>query len=261
MSGRDERSDFYVEELEELELDATPAPAPTAEERRRLAAQLAAEAKAKRPITRSRTAMEIIAEVMAAEEAEKQKEIDDRRRAAEEAKARAEAEKRQAEQEAREAEEAAEQAKRDRERFASMGKGGPRKAARAPRDLVPKGSNRSVRSDLTDPMGRMAAEAKAEGLLDDLGLDTEVIDLYVDIPPAVVGPLWQAHLVRAQHEGDLALAWMVHRVRDVVTGRPSDVVAARVQYGDREWAAWFDLDDEVVLALLAPADIYLVGLD
>ena len=46
--------------------------------------------------------MEIIAEVMAAEEAEKQKEINDRRRAAEEAKAKAEAERQRAEQEARE---------------------------------------------------------------------------------------------------------------------------------------------------------------
>lgn len=273
MSGRDnDIGEFYVEELEELELDNTPAPAPTADDRRRIAAQLAARAKAERErqVQRPKSAMELIQEAIAAEEAEKQRAIDEKRRLAAEARARAEAEqrkaseqaeaaRRRAQEEARDAAEAARRAEEDRAAFEAMA-GGGRRTARPKRDLVPKGAAHASRPDLTDPLGRMAIEARVVEMLEAIGDGVEVVDLFVSIPAAVVGPLWQAHFVRAQHEGDLSTAWMVNRVRDVVMGRPTDVVAARVRYGSKDWAAWIDLDDDIVLALLGPAEIYLVGL-
>ncbi len=273
MSGRDnDIGEFYVEELEELEIDNTPAPAPTADDRRRIAAQLAARAKAEqgRQVQRPKSAMELIQEAIAAEEAEKQRSIDEKRRLAAEARARAEAAqqraaeqadaaRRRAEEEARDAAEAARRAEEDRAAFAAMA-GGTRREARPQRDLVPKGAAHAGRPDRTDPLGQMAIEARVAEMLAAIGDGVEVVDLYVTVPAAVVGPLWQAHFVRAQHEGDLSTAWMVNRVRDVVLGRPTDVVAARVRYGAKDWAAWIDLDDDVVLALLGPAEIYLVGL-
>jgi len=273
VSGRDnDIGEFYVEELEELELDNTPAPAPTADDRRRIAAQLAARAKAERErqVQRPKSAMELIQEAIAAEEAEKQRAVDEKRRVAAEARARAEAEqrraseqaeaaRRRAQEEARDAAEAARRAEEDRAAFDAMA-GGGRRTARPPRDLVPKGATQGGRPELTDPLGRMAIEARVTEMLGEIGDGIEVVDLFMSIPVAVVGPLWQAHFVRAQHEGDLSTAWMVNRVRDVVMGRPTDVVAARVRYGSTDWAAWIDLDDDMVLALLGPAEVYLVGL-
>jgi len=263
VGGHDKIDEFYIEELEELELDATPAPAPTADDRRRLAMRLAAEAKAvtDRQVQRPKSAMEIIQEALRSEEAEKEQVIEAKRRVAAEARARAEAVRKRAEDDADDAAEAARRAEADRAAFASLMPGNDsRRGPRPSRDLVPVGAPRAARPELTDPLGRMAMESQVADLLATVGDDIEVVDLHVTIPVALVGPLWHAHQVRALHEGDLSTAWMVQRVRDVVAARPTDVVAARVHFGGKAWAAWFDLDDEVVLALVAPADVYLVGL-
>ncbi len=263
VGGHDKIDEFYIEELDELELDATPAPAPTADDRRRLAMRLAAEAKAAvdRQVQRPKSAMEIIQEALRSEEVEKEQLLEAKRRVASEARARAEADRKRAEDDADDAAEAARRADADRAAFASLTRrDDPRHGPRPSRDLVPVDSPPAARPELSDPLGRMAVESQVADLLAEVGGDIEVVDLHVTIPVALVGPLWHAHQVRAMHEGDLATAWMVQRVRDVVAARPTDVVAARVQFGGKAWAAWFDLDDEAVLALVAPADVYLVGL-
>jgi hypothetical protein len=260
VGGRDEGiGEFYVEELEELEIENTPAPAPTVDDRRRLAAQLAAQAKSK-TVKRPKSAMELIQEALRAEEAQKELAVEEKRRVAAEVRARAEQARRKAEEDARDAAESSRRAEEDRRALAAMSPEAARRSARPQRDLVPVGAARAARPELTDPLGRMAIEGKLVELLGAFAGGVEVLDLFFEVPAPVVGPLWHAHHVRAVHDADLATAWMVQRVRDVVSGRPTDLAAARVSLQGREWAAWFDLDDEQVLALLAPADVYLVGL-
>jgi hypothetical protein len=117
-----------------------------------------------------------------------------------------------------------------------------------------------VSSSPTDPLGRMMAEGRVEKLLGLLGEGFEVAEVFVDVPTPVVGPLWDSHVVRAVHDGDLTLAAMADHVRSVVRSRPTDLVAARVVRGSDEWAVWVDLDDDRLLCALQPAAVYLVGL-
>ncbi len=87
----------------------------------------------------------------------------------------------------------------------------------------------------------------------------EVVQVFSDLPIAVVGPLFLSHQVRAQHDGDLALSVAFGAVREAIEERPDGVSAARVVFGAQEWAVW--LDGARVLAALSPADLYLVGLE
>jgi hypothetical protein len=106
----------------------------------------------------------------------------------------------------------------------------------------------------------MALEARIGEIVRRFDAAAEVSDLYVDVPAALVGPLWQAHRVRAVHGGDLALLVAVDAVRDLVQSRPADAVAARVTWRGGEWAVWIDLDDDRLIAALQPAELYSVGL-
>jgi hypothetical protein len=263
MPGVDEHDEFLVEELLELELDATPAPAPTVDDRRRLAQQLAAQARKPKLADRAprpQSAMDVIAAAMAAEESVKDAGLAEKRRVAAALAARAEATRQRAEEEAERDRLAAADAEADRHALddaAASATG--RRAPRAARPLVPVGAGRATRPEHTDPFGRMVVEGKVDRILGELTSGIDVVDLFMEVPAAVVGPLWQAHQIRALHDGDLALAAMVGAVRQVVSDRVRDVVAARVSWKGDSWAVWFDMDEERVLAVLRPAEVYLIG--
>lgn len=260
MGGRDD--EFLIEELEELEIDATPAPAPTVEDRRRIAQQLAAKAQ-KKPsladrVPKMRTAAEVMEEAFRAERQAAQQKVDEgieaKRRAAAEALAKVEATRRAAEARAAADRDAALRAQADREAFDAMGAGpaAPRRPGTRPRHRVD--PNRSA------PMAQMLAEQKLLDLLGPLGVDVTVIEVYTDIPVAVVGPLWASHQARAIHAGQLADALAAQALREVLTHRPTDLMAAHVEMGGQAWAVWLDTDDERILAAMTPAAVYLVGL-
>lgn len=206
------------------------------------------------------------------EEEEAQRALEEKRRVAAQvaaqaraqAQERAEAARRKAEEEAREEAEARALAEADRAAFAGLasGKAPPpmprRNAPRPPTRATQRGPMPS--QSATDPMALMLAEGRVEKLLERLGEGYQVGDVFVDINVAVVGPLWEAHVVRAVHDGDLTLATAADHIRVVIQSRPTDLVAARVSRGDAEWAVWVDLDDDKILAALKPAAVYLVGL-
>lgn len=261
--GRDEPADFYIQELEELELDEEPTvthdPLPNLPPAPR-ASGLAARA-APPPKTAEDLVKAAFQQQRAEAEAEAQAALEEKRRVAAEARARIEAAKRAAEQREREEREAMEQARADREAFEAVTRsltpagGVPRRPAR-PRPAQRRASTVTV----TDPMSTMLTERRLVTILERLDDGFDVQDVYVDLPVAVIGPLWESHVVRALHDNDLPTALAADAVRSLIKGRPTDLVAARVVRGGVEFAMWVDLDDERVLAALTPAAVYLVGL-
>jgi len=274
VGGGDDAGEIFIEELEELELDDPTATDVNRQEHARRFAQERAKASAPSRLAerapQPMTAKEALQAAMQQERADKERKeaaarraeeevLAAKRRVAAEAKAKADAVRQRAAREAREAEEAKEREAADRAAFARLA------APRAPASRPPP-RPRAVRrgpmpsSSPTDPMGLMLAEGRIEALLKRMGVKGSVADVFADITPAVVGPLWEANVVRAVHDGDLATATAADHVRSVIKARPTDLVAARVVLGDEEWAAWIDLDDDRILAMLQPAAVYLVGL-
>jgi len=259
--GRDEVGDFYIEELDELELDpATPAPVARSAAPDDVAAP-ASPRLADRAAPPPRTAEEMVKAAFARqkEEAERKAaaELEAKRRVAAEARQRIEAARRAAEAREREEREAAERAAADRAAFRARGGAPSPPAERRPPRPRPTTGRPSVTT--TDPMSTMLVERRLQAMLARLGDGIDVVDVYIDLPVEVIGPLWESHVVRALHEGDLATGLAAAAVREVIASRPVDLVAARVELGGEAWAVWADLDDDRVLAALRPAAVYLVG--
>jgi hypothetical protein len=73
--------------------------------------------------------------------------------------------------------------------------------------------------------------------------------------------LWQAHKIRAVHEGDLGLAATATVLLDAADRLPEDGLSAvRVRLGDRDHAMWIDTSRGVLLGIASPPEIYLAGL-
>ena len=79
--------------------------------------------------------------------------------------------------------------------------------------------------------------------------------------PDVFKAVWRAHRTRAQHERDWATTAMASTVIDaadrVALGK---LVGARVTLDGQRYAVFADLERKVLLAVLAPADVFLAGL-
>ena len=193
--------EFYLaEDMADLDVevdpdDATPTRPPSRELQRRIAASEAKRAPKKAPKLAERgrapkmmTAQEALAVATRAEaereeakkrQAEQKRKAELAKRLAKEAALKAEARKLQ--EEADEEREAAEWA---RAAFGSSGGPGRAVVGATPMQAPPRSG--------------------AGGALTDLVDDVEILQVYTDIPAAVVGPLFQSHQVRAQHDGDLA---------------------------------------------------------
>ena len=73
--------------------------------------------------------------------------------------------------------------------------------------------------------------------------------------------LWNAHKIRAVHEGDLDLAATATVLLDAADRLPeAGLSAVRVRLGDRDHAMWIDTSRGVLLGVASPPEIYLAGL-
>ena len=250
MGGKDQQGDeldfeFYLaDDMQELELDfegesATP---PTVESAKRGLADRVPKGlsqRAKRP--KKMTALEALA-ALEAEEAEKKRAAAEKaqriekarlaKKLAEEAAARIELQRIEEEERS-----AAEEAEWARQAFGSKsGPGVPVAGVRRSPDLVP---------TLDEDPGELPEGA-------------EVLQTWNAFNEGVVLPLMASHEARAQHEGDLSAAIAFGRLREALSNELIPVEAARVRFGGTDWAVWF-ADGEPV-AVLKPADLYLVGL-
>lgn len=188
--------------------------------------QAAAEAKEKRAL-----AQKLADEARARMEEQRAREaaIDQRRRAEE---ARREAAR--AREEDREAED---QAARDRAMFRT-----PAPAHR------------------TGPITAPIVEGKVLAILRRLADDIELVDVFTEIRPDVLGMLWQAHVKRARMERDLPTMALALTLARRFEERPEQILAAKVAWAGTEWAVWLDVERKEVIAALTPADRYLTGL-
>lgn len=224
---------------------------------------------ADRAAPRPMSALEALEEARRAE-AEKKRAAEDEVRLAEEKRALArraaeEARERIAAQQAaqRQAAEAearrrAEQARRDEARRVQEQREADDQAARDRAAFGPK------RPRPTEPhtgsLARTLAEGRITAVLDRVGDGFEVLDVWSDVRPEVQAVLWQAHIKRARHEGDLRTMAVALVLATAFVDRPKALMAARVSWAGQEWAVWVDTDRKELLAALQPAERYLTGL-
>ncbi len=110
-----------------------------------------------------------------------------------------------------------------------------------------------------EPLGTINNAGRAEAVLSSLDLAYEFRDLYPDLPVSTLLPLWQAHVLRARHEGDLQMVATAHAVVTSLQERPDSVLACRIAVAGKEWAVWLDLHQARVIAALQPSDLYLIA--
>ena len=73
--------------------------------------------------------------------------------------------------------------------------------------------------------------------------------------------LWSAHKARALAVGDVNLAVVADLINQHnLSERSSALYGARIQFSENSYAAFIDIDSDVLLGLLQPADAYLAGL-
>lgn len=198
----------------------------------------ARHAEAARKVADAEAAQKALLAQKLVEEARARVEAERARRAAEEEKRRAEAARRDAARREQEDREADEQMARDRALSRSPARSNTR----------------------TGPLEAPINEGRVHAILKRLADDIEILEVYGDIRPEVLGVLWQAHVKRARMERDLPTLALALALAARFEQKPKAMLAARVQWHGKDWAVWVDTERKEVLAALTPADRYLTGL-